>query len=513
MISVSNAFTAESSSTVRKIVSDLLVSWKKENLLSNRTFTIGVSTIGGGDVIGANPGAVGSPGQWRYFDESAYLLGLAWERYLNIPEGGLVKALAEARLDNTSGRFTPRLMGGSSELYTAILPRRPMIINAGFNFDGIDQTIPQFSGILTKSPVVNLRNKEVSLQAADYIDFFQNRYLDKTVMFTAQRTDQVIETLFSQLGMSTAQYDLDTGINNIPFGVFEKGSRFSDIINQLVQAEYGHLYQDEEGKFRFENRSHWNVENTGIEAVISTADVLGVETMEEDQIINVVEIRAKPRAKQPSQQIFKLATALEIGAGEDYELFINFDDPILEIDSGIVFRANDEPDESGTSRTSSVYIKSSDIFSNAAKYVFHNNHTSAVWLTSFTLTGRPAKIQKEIYYRQQDDSSVTAFEERPLLIENDYIQSDDWAASFAQMVLEDFAEMGNLQEITIRAKPYLQLGDLISWQGRYWRIFGISSQLQPSIGFVQTLKLLQRDLVHYFTIGISTIGGGDKIAP
>lgn len=136
-----------------------------------------------------------------------------------------------------------------------------------------------------------------------------------------------------------------------------------------------------------------------------------------------------------------------------------------------------------------------------------------LYLTQLQITGRPAKVYDDIYYRQEDDSSVTAYEERPYIIENDYIQSGSWAESFAQMVLNDYAEPENLQEITIRAIPELQMGDLISWQGRYWRIFGIKSRIDKSIGFVQDLSMLQRTITTYFRIGISTIGGADKIAP
>ena len=108
---------------------------------------------------------------------------------------------------------------------------------------------------------------------------------------------------------------------------------------------------------------------------------------------------------------------------------------------------------------------------------------------------------------------MTAYEERPYKIENDYIQSQSWANSFAQMVLNDFSDPESLQEITIRALPELQMGDLISWQGRYWRIYGIKTSISPSGGFLQTIKILQRTIVSYFRIGISTIGSTDQIAP
>lgn len=509
---VTAAWTAEERDSVRNIAQNLQVSWKKESSLGNRTFTIGVSLIGGDDVIGINPGAIGSPGNYTYFDESDYVMGLSWERSLNLPTGGLSVGFAEADLDNTSRRFTPDYMGGQSEISTAILPRRPFIINAGFNFDGIDQTIPQFTGILKTSPKINVRGSQADLAGADYVDFFSNRYLDQEVMFTGQTTDQVYETLLQSLGLSTAQYDLDPGISVIPFGLFEKGTRYSDIFHDLAVAENGQFYQDEYGIFRFDNRQHWDSSPfTEVQRVITTGQVINAELFDEDHIINVVEVKSKPRAKDIEQQIFSLAAPVEVRTGVNTELFVNFDNPILEITS-INFVANTLEDESGTNITTSVSIVSQDKFATALKLVFNNSGANG-FITKLTMFGRPAKVYTDLYYRAQDDSSVTAYEERPLILENNYIQSPSWANSYAQMILNDYAEPENLQRITIRAVPELQLGDLISWQGRYWRIYGIRAKLDPSEGFVQELKIVQRTIVSYFRIGISTIGGEDQIAP
>lgn len=514
MQTVSAAFTAEEKDTVRKIVQNLQVSWKRQSTIGNRTFTIGVSTIGGNDIIGINPGAIGSPGNYKYFDESAYVMALSWERGLNMPTGGLVKALAEIQLDNTSGRFTPRYMGGNSELFTsAALPRRPVIINAGFDLPP-ELKIPQFAGITTQAPEIDMRNRMVRLRAADYVDFFQNKYLDQEVMFTGLRTDQVLSTLFGRLGMNTAQYDLDTGINIIPFGLFDKGTRYADIVHKLVEAENGHLYQDESGIFKFENRQHWDSSPyTQIQKLILTGQVLNAESPDADHLVNVVEIKSQVRAKQPNQLVFSLSAPVSLPANSDTDIFIDFENPMLSIDSPNFITANTQTDGNGVDITNSVTLKSITKFARSAKIVYSNNSSQTGFLTALTIYGRPAKVTTDIYTRLKDDSSVTAYQERTLSINNPYIQSESWAASYGQMILNDFSNIENLQTITIRAIPELQLGDLISWQGRYWRVFDIKTSLDPSAGFIQTLTLLQRTITSYFRIGISTIGSTDRIAP
>ena len=508
---VPTGWTAEERDPVRKIVGSTQVSWKKQLSSSIRLFTIGVSTIGGYDTIASSGEITSDWNKYFYFNESDNLLGMNYERKLNQPIGGISQAVAEVDLSNISDRYTPRYMGGSGELFTALLPRRPMILNAGFNYNGVDQMIPQFVGITTKTPETSLRDNKTKLEAADFINFLSNRFVDNESMFTGLRSDEVIENILTGLGFATAQYDLDPGINIIPFGLFKKGQKFSEIINQITQAEYGNFYQDEEGRLRFENRQHWDSSPyTEVQRVLSTSMVLDAKAPNLDHIINVVEVKAKPRAKQPLQLIFSLSGSKEIAPGDTIEFFAEYDDPMLEVQNANLV-GNTQSDGGGSSVT--LNLVNQDNFSQASKFKISNPSTSLAFLTAMTVYGRPAKIIRDSDCRQEDDSSVTAYEERPYVIENDYIQSESWAESFAQMVLNDYAEPENLQDVTIRAIPELQMGDLISWQGRYWRIFGIKSRIDPSVGFVQDLTMLQRTISTYFRIGISTIGGSDAIAP
>lgn len=522
MQSVSAAFTAEATDVVRHPVYDLQVSWKKETTFGNRLFTIGVSTIGGNDVIGINPGAVGSPGNYKYFDETAYVESLSWEYGLNFPVGGLSKGMAEARLVNTTDRFTPDYLGGNSELFTAILPRRPAIIGAGFEVDGIPQTIPQFTGIFSKQPRVSKRDSLVDLQMEDYIGFFENRFLDQEIMFTAQRTDQVLQTLFDSMGLSTSQYELDEGLNTIPFGLFEKGTRFSDIMHELAIAENGNIHQDEMGIIRFENRQHYYLSPFNqIQHILMTAQVMEANVPNEDNIINVVEIRSPIREKQPLQSIFVLPSLsyIEIPASSTEDKFFEFQDPVLSLTdptnggTNSFFVANSASDESGSDVSSSVSFTNLGTFAKSVKYRIRNNTGATAYVTQLVLAGRVAKQTGQLYFRNSMSASVTAYEERVLSLQNDYIQNPTWAESFSNLILQDFSTPESMQTLTIRAVPQLQIGDLISWQGRSWRVYDIKAKLDKAVGFVQEIKVVKRVIASYFTIGVSTIGSTDQIAP
>lgn len=295
------------------------------------------------------------------------------------------------------------------------------------------------------------------------------------------------------------------------FGLFEKGTTWLHYINQIVQAEQGHIYQNEEGRIIFENRVHWD-NHTNIVKSIYTSDVLEAEVPDDDQIINIVEINAKIRGKQPEQIVYELGGTIELEAGADVEFFVDFEDPMLSVNTPD-YEANTQDDGEGSDVTGQVTIKSIDVFARSAKYTFTNSSGATAFITVMTISGRPAKVIEEVYVRDKIDSSVTAFDEQLKSIDNDYIQSRSQAETLAQSILLDYATPNKIQYIMVRAMPDLQLGDRISWQGRYWNIFGIKTRLEPSVGFIQELSLLQRQTISLFTIGVSTIGGPDVIAP
>lgn len=525
MLSVSDAFSVEEQDVVRSVSHSALVSWKKDLLSSIQLFTIGVSTIGGNDIISGDSGVAPNWNKYVFEDESDNVMYMGWDRELTEPEGGLTKALAEFKLSNTSNRYTPDYAGGDSAIATAVAdPRRPVNLQAGFNYDGIDHNIPQFVGLTSKPPVIDMRSRTASFQAEDFIGYLQNRYVDADAMFTSIRSDQAVEQFLIDAGFSTSQYELDQGLNTIPFALFEKGTRAGKYLNDITRAENARMYQREDGVVVWQNRQAWdNYPYFNVQRVITTSQVIEARTPNTSHLINVVEINSKVRSKQPEQIIFKSAVGdgIPIQSTNTKEMFIDFEDPVLSMTTpsgtgaSSYFRANSQPDGSGTDLTSSVTVQRVSRFARAAKVIFYNASATDAYLTELVVTGRPAKLIKEIYLRERRGSSVTAYEEHPYVVENDYIQDDSWANSFAQLILNDYARPENIQEIVIRAVPELQFGDLISWQGRYWRVFGISTKLDPSSGFVQTLKLLQRNEAidtSYFRIGISVIGGLDKIS-
>src|SRR5688572_8260801 len=99
MQSVPSGFTAEARASSRQVAQSVQVAWKKDFRVGITFFTIGVSTIGGNDII---PGPAGIQSAWNkylYEDETDQVIDISVERSLREPVGGVSKALADVTLD------------------------------------------------------------------------------------------------------------------------------------------------------------------------------------------------------------------------------------------------------------------------------------------------------------------------------------------------------------------------------------------------------------------------------
>jgi hypothetical protein len=497
----------------RRVAASLQVSWKKDFLSSIIVFTIGDSTIGGSDIIGGTTPIISTWNKYSFEDETPNLINLTWEQQLSLPMGGISIGLASASLDNTSGRYTPHYMGGDSAISTAILPRRPFIINAGFEYAGVNLYEPQFVGELSRNPMISASNKIADIQGEDFIAYLKNKRVDDTQMFTGEYSSSLVErVLRDHVGLNTAQYDIEQGINNIPFSMLESGTTFYDYINEIAQAEMAQFFQDENGILRYWNRQHWDTEPYSDPShTLLTSDVIEAASPDYDHIINSVFVKANPLQKQ-STTIFTLVSSIELEAGRN-EIFIDFENPVLAANTPS-FTANTSSDGSGSNVTGSVSIISTDLFAKAAKYIIDNNSGTSAYLTTFTVAGRWAVPIYEggIFRTARDDSSVTAYDEQLVEVNNNYIQDETWANSFSQLILNQYAEPENIQRLRIRAKPGLHIGDIMSWQGREWMVFSIGNIISTDVGYLQDIQVLRHNPVTYFSIGVSSIGGIDRIA-
>lgn len=480
-------------------------------------FTIGVSTIGGLDIIKGDGDVIQEWDKYQYDDYSYRVMGIEVTRQEEAVNS-VALAMADVTLENHDNYFTP---DAGSAIADFILPYRPAKLYLGFG----REDIPVFTGLTEKMPTVNDKSKQASFHLIDFMYSLFNRPLDQTIILQDVRTDEALETLMDAAGILPTQFDFDVGFNIINFVYFEKGTKFGDAVRELMEAEMGRFYMDEAGVIRFKNRQNYS--STPV-WYFDRSNVLDIKTKTQDDIINVVEINANVREVQALQKYWELQSAVLIPAGASVDIWADFNDPVTDVDDPVQvgsastssFTASTaESLENGTIVTSNITVDTTQ-FAKSFLMTFTNSNPFDVYINVMELWATPAKIVKTIYVREQDDASVAEYDERVLTIDNDFINNEGDAYSKAHIILDDWAQYGGIAELTVKGNPALQIGDtvgstIIGYAGNYVisKIVNKFILTGNGVQFTQVLTLKKREFRTFFTIGISTIGGLDVIAP
>ena len=524
MQSVSTQFTNRTSAALRPITWRVLISWDKAFDAGIDFFTIGSSSIGGTDLLKGDSNVVQEWDKYVYQDYSERILSIEISRQTDPPTNPISMATATIVLDNHDDLFTP---GAGSALDPYLLSRRPIRINTGFG----GETIPKFIGLTDAKPEVDERSKTVKITAIDFMQAILNVTLDEEVMYVDYRTDQAISALLQTGGLLTSQFSLDTGTVIIPFIYFEKGSKLGDGLKKIAQAELGNVSMKEDGQIRFLNRTNWATFSSVWN--LNKSNVLEKTGLSKDSVINVVEVFSQARSVQALQKLWETAYPIELLPGVQTEVFVDFRDdygalPVTSADDPVyitsatssLYATNQQRDGSGDTKSSAVSLVSSDLFSTAMKLTFNNTDAQSVFLTQLEIYATPAKVVNDLYIRYQDPAAVSltdGFEEHPIKITNDLIQDAVAANSIAQIIVEDRGGDDDQQQFIIKAVPQLQIGDVVTYSdenvaGETYFVVRIDDIINAS-GYRQLIQGSKRTINKYFTVGVSSLGGTDKLAP
>jgi len=512
MQTVTSDFITRANKTMRKLTHRALMSFPRSYNSSVTFFTIGVSTIGGADIIKGDGNVVAEWDKYQYDDYSYRIKSIEvtrTEEQLN----STTLAQADIVLENHDNYFTPNR---GSTIQNFILPYRPVKLFGGFG----SEAIPQFTGLTEKMPSIDEKNKTASFHCIDFMYSLFNRPLDNAVMYQSKRTDEILAALLVAFGITPTQYNFDTGFNIVTFAFFDKGSKFGDVVKELMEAEMGRFFMDEQGIIRFKNRQNYT---SSPQWFFNTSNIVDISTSTQDDIINVVTVKANVREVQAKQKYWELQSAIEVPAGASVDIWADFNDPVTSVDAPAyitsattsLYTTNTVKDGSGDQVASGISF-SNTLFAKSYKMTVSNSNAYSVYITSLELYATPAVVVKQIYTRQQDDASVAKYDERIVNIENDYINNEGDAFSKAKMILDDYATYMGQYVLTVKGNPALQIGDAVSvnvwgFSGTY--IINKIINRWADGKFTQILTVRKRVFKSYFTVGISTIGGTDVIAP
>lgn len=513
MQSTTTAFTNRANGAMRKLSHCALMSFPRQYLPSVTFFTIGVSTIGGADIIKGDGSVIAEWDKYQYDDYSYRIKSIEVTR---TEENFNSTSLAQADivLENHDNYFTPQR---GSVIEDFILPYRPAKLYGGFG----DESLPVFTGLTEKMPTINEKNKTAAFHLIDFMYSLFNRPLDEAVMYENMRTDEILAALLVAFGISPTQYQFDVGFNIIAFAFFDKGAKFGNVVKELMEAEMGRFYMDELGVIRFKNRQNYSSSPVWF---FNETNIIDIQTSKQDDIINVVEIKADVREVQALQKFWELQSAVKVPANSSLTIWADFDDPVTEVDepeyitsaTTSLFTTNTAEDGSGDAVSSNFVLDSDYLFSKSYQMVFENTNAFDVFITTLEIFAKPAKVVKQMYIRKEDTASVAKYDERVLTIENEFFNDEAEAESKAQIILDYESEYANTYIMNVKGNPALQIGDAVNVS-----VFGSADNyvIKKIINrwdagrYSQQLTVKKKVFLSYFTVGISTIGGTDVIAP
>jgi hypothetical protein len=361
------------------------------------------------------------------------------------------------------------------------------------------------------------QNKLAIFHANDFLVEIFKQSLTEVIAMENARTDEVLSEIFEQFGISPSSYTLDKGVNVIPFVFFDKDKNAGNAIRELMQAEGGHLWIDENGIIRFQNRLP---NDSDVSIVLDDSNVIELVESGDSKIINYIKIKSKIRRVADYQIIFSNARqgdeylsasdSFVIPASSSLPYYIDIEDPCLTITEPAIgeqigvswFTA---VDSAGASVTSNVSVTGST--QNANQYVvfFENTNTFPVEIDQLEVWGRPAKVVNTINYVAKDQDSIDKYEKQSLGgeegIENDFFGSQYNCEAFAYIILDSYSEFNPTIEAKIVGDFSLQLGDIVQLQARgkddAYKITSITTEMYPHSFKIKARKSMARSWAKY----------------
>ncbi len=368
----------------------------------------------------------------------------------------------------------------------------------------------------------------------------------------------IIADLLAEAGFSSTDYIIEQSLQQ-PIGYlapakFQTGTNVQGaigsigyIISSLCEAEMGIAFFDENGTFHFWNRQHIP-DNTTSQWTFDYNETAGGNNtgiisynIENTATINSVIVQSTPRIVAAQQLVWGIGQATQIPANSSIVITSDFSDsdgqlPVTTLATPILYNVANPVSSSyqvnlandGTSPTdvsSYVSVTSSVLNGSSAVITFSNTYSNPIYITSLALYGTPAKVAQTISQEFKNQTSIDLYginptnNGQPVTIQNNLIQDSDTAHSIAYQLVTDYNQPFQRLKVEVMAVPQLQIGDYVTVtlndisNTKTYTIVGIELSQAKSDPLKQSLELEYRQMVTYFTIGVSHIGSTDQIAP
>lgn len=526
MINATDTFHELASSSVRPLDWDVAISFTKERNASVSWFALDLSALDGGDLLASD---IDSPIQlWDSYDYKYLkerLVDMTISRSVAFPYN-VQSSVADFTLDNHDKMLTFSENGTASPIGEYILPKRPCRLYLGFKGGGV---LPMFVGLTQGLPSYNGRKDEKAVfTAMDFLSEIGDMSLNNMLMMRDARTDEVIAAILTQFGVGPEMYNLDHGLNTIPFVFFESGKNAGNALRELVQAENGALWLDEQGIIRFQPRT--GVVGKTAVMLFDENNVISVTPSRTDGIVNKVSITSDVRAVQEKQPIFSMENengysaaasddSYRIGVNRSIDVWLSLEDPAWSATIPAQNGSNTDSNFVAVDLTGKVVeggvTATGTLLADSYKLTLTNTNSTPVSISYLELWGEPAKVIDEIKYRAYDSESVEKYGNMELeLSNNNCFGSYKNVDSFASDILAKYAQYSPTIEMSIKGNPALQLQDIVAsevpgYEGDY-QIISVKQKLANSkLEMVVTLRKIV--IMMPFVLDQSVLDGADVL--
>lgn len=492
-----------------------MISFTKDFDSNREPFTLDVSSLNGEDLI--MPIEDNPLQAWDFYDYEDYshrLVSMSWDRELEFPYS-VASARADFSMSNTDSLFSPN---GNSPIAEYVIPKRPVRLLSGFG----STLLPQFVGLTQGMVDISEDSKIAQFTALDFLTQIYDMPVRDTIAMRDVTTDQVLENIFQQFGLNPTQYRLAPGRNRIRFLFFERETQTAgQLIRELMQAEMGMLWLDENGIIRFKPRLEISIDPVH---VFSQRDIVTVGISSDSEIINEVEISSEIREVQDWQTVFIKSAGSQVNVvppQSSYVFEARLEDPCLSIESptpgeasGVSWFKATLPN--GREVTSGVSVVSTELKTNSLDITFQNTNNFPVDISEMELWGQPAKIINRPIRTMNYPPSIEKYETQRLEISNNFIQSEEQVRSLGLTILDEYSDYAALLDAEVKGNHAYTLGDIVDieyrqYTGRY-KIIGISASMANN-SFTQNIKLRWQGYRQWFVLDESDLNGTHLLAP
>lgn len=495
----------------------LSISFDKQKSANIEWFTLNKSRLDSNALLkldSDNPIQIWDTYHYEHYDDR--VISLEFERSIEFPYF-VQSAMADVTLNNFDNKFNPN---SKSPLAQHIRPKRPLRLLAGYHQAGL---LPQFVGLTQDMPDVDENARTISFHALDFLGEIFEMPLNKTIAMRDVTTDVVLRDIFKQFGILDSQMSLSRGSNRIAFLFFEKNQKAGEAIKNLLQAEMGRLWLDEQGIIRFNVRKQ--ASDTPV-LILTEKDIVSMSAVGKNEIVNHIKVTTPLREVQEFQTIHKkdpsgdsTSNLWVIPADGTLKMSLSLEDPCfsaqapqLGVGSHVSwFTAKTSDGKPVTSRVTAT----GELMTSSYEVTFTNTNLFPVEIDELELWGEPAKQIDELVYEAFDDSWDKDNDHLLEIQENPFLQNYEGVKSFASTVFDGYAGFTPIIELQIKGNLALQIDDLIEVDldedPKQYRITYISVSM-TDFGMVMKLRAKQHTPRTWFVLNKSQLNGKDVLS-